>query len=328
MVSCGMSVVMANVNHLATRAELLRQTRRFFDEHGFLETQPPCLSRDCVVDAYLDPLAVETNTLGLSDPRLPEQFYLQTSPESAMKRMLAGGAPSIYSIGPVFRGGETGALHNIEFTMLEWYEVGGDFESAMRLTGQFVSKMLAADGYDSIHYRDAFVEQLGVDPIDVSIGDLCDQVAKLDASLAASIAEDRDQMLDYLLSAQIAPKLGQRRPTLLTDYPLSQAALAKPSTHDPQCAARFELYVRGVELANGYDELLDADVLLARYAENNRKRTASGRRCLAAETTLVDAMRAGLPPCSGVALGVDRLLMLRVGADRIEDVMPFSICNA
>ncbi|QDV42904.1 Elongation factor P--(R)-beta-lysine ligase [Stieleria neptunia] len=321
-------VVMANVNHLAARAELLRQTRRFFDQHGFLETQPPCLSRDCVVDAYLDPLAIETNTLGISDPRLPERFYLQTSPESAMKRMLAGGAPSIYSIGPVFRGGEAGQLHNIEFTMLEWYEVGGDFESAMRLTGQFACEMLGTDGYDSIRYRDAFAEQLGFDPIDVATDDLFDTVAGLDAILAATIADDRDQMLDYLLSAQIAPSLGQRRPLLLTDYPLPQAALAKPSSHDDQCAARFELYVRGVEVANGYDELLDAEVLSARYAENNRKRIASGRPRLATETTLLDAMREGLPPCSGVAMGVDRLLMLRVGADRLEDVMPFGIWNA
>src|SRR6056297_494100 len=116
---------MANVKYLRERAELLRLTRRSFDQAGFVEVQPPCLARDCVVDAYLDPLAVDASQLGIADDRLPPRFYLQTSPESAMKRMLAAGAPSMYSIGPVFRGGEAGPLHNIEFTMLEWYEVGG-----------------------------------------------------------------------------------------------------------------------------------------------------------------------------------------------------------
>ncbi|QEG00046.1 Elongation factor P--(R)-beta-lysine ligase [Stieleria maiorica] len=319
---------MANVNHLAARAELLRQTRRFFDHHGFLETQPPCLSRDCVVDAYLDPLTLDSSALGVSDPRLPERFYLQTSPESAMKRMLASGAPSIYSVGPVFRGGEAGQWHNIEFTMLEWYEVGGDIESAMRLTGQFAATILDADGYDSIPYRDVFRQQLGIDPIEVAIDDLRDLVGRIDASMAATVGDDRDQLLDGLLSARIAPTLGQQRPVLLTDYPLSQAALAKPSAQDRQCAARFELYVRGIEVANGYDELLDAETLLERYRENNHKRVASGRERLEIETTLVAAMRAGLPPCSGVALGIDRLLMLKVGAESIEEVMPFTISRA
>ncbi|WP_182865886.1 EF-P lysine aminoacylase EpmA [Stieleria mannarensis] len=319
---------MANVNHLAARAELLRQTRRFFDQHGFLETQPPCLSRDCVVDAYLDPLTLDSSALGISDPRLPERFYLQTSPESAMKRMLASGAPSIYSVGPVFRGGEAGQWHNIEFTMLEWYEVGGDIESAMRLTGQFVASILQADGYDSLPYRDAFGRQLGIDPIEVGVDDLRDLVGGIDASMAATVGDDRDQLLDCLLSARIAPTLGLERPVLLTDYPLSQAALAKPSAKDRHCAARFELYVRGIEVANGYDELLDARTLLERYEVNNRKRIASGREPLEVETTLVAAMRAGLPPCSGVALGIDRLLMLKVGAEKIEQVMAFPIFDA
>lgn len=319
---------MANVKYLRDRAELLRETRRFFDDRGFYEIQPPCLSRDCVVDAYLDPVTVDRRELGISDPRLPDRFYLQTSPESAMKRMLAGGAPSIYSIGPVFRGGEAGRLHNVEFTMLEWYEIEGDGESAMRLTADYVVQVLAADGCDRVSYRDAFVNHVGIDPIEATTAELNRLVQDLDDSLAASVANDRDEMLDVLLSALIAPQLGIERPLLLTDYPLSQAALAKPSDHDPFCAARFELYVKGVELANGYDELLDAGVMRKRFDENNAKRERAGRDALIAETTLVKAMRKGLPPCSGVALGVDRLLMLRVGANAIGDVLPFSIWNA
>lgn len=319
---------MANVNYLADRAELVRQTRDFFDSRGFLEIQPPCLSRDCVVDAYLDPIQVDARALGIADPRLPSKLFLQTSPESAMKRLLAAGAPSIYSIGPVFRSGESGSLHNIEFSMLEWYEVGGDIESAIGLTGELARSVLAADGYETITYREAFRERIDLDPIAAPIAELRAILSELDTSMAATIPDDRDDLLDALLSAVIAPQLGMENPTVLTEYPLSQAALAKPSTNDPMCAARFELFYRGVEIANGYDELLDAKELQRRYEENNLKRVAGGRDQLLVETTLLAAMRTGLPQCSGVALGVDRLLMLCVGAGSIEEVMPFSIGDA
>lgn len=317
-----------NVNHLSDRAELLRTTRRFFDERGFMEVQPPCLSRDCVVDAYLDPLTVDAREIGIADARLPQRFYLQTSPESAMKRMLAAGAPSIYSIGPVFRGGESGKLHNVEFTMLEWYEVDGDLDSAMQLTGDLVAQVLKADGYDSIRYRDVFREVIDIDPITASSLELIAAVHDIDAALAESIGDDRDQLLDVLLSNLIVPHLGDRRPVIVADYPLSQAALAKRSPRDPDCAARFELFSRGIELANGYDELLDADVLATRYAENNQKRVATGRSPLNSQTSLSGAMRSGMPQCSGVALGLDRLLMLMVDAECIDSVMPFSIWDA
>ncbi|MCA9141116.1 MAG: EF-P lysine aminoacylase GenX [Planctomycetales bacterium] len=319
---------MANVKYLRERAELLRETRLFFDQRGFIEVQPPCLSRDCVVDAYLDPVTVDARDMMISDPRMPERFYLQTSPESAMKRLLVDGAPSIYSVGPVFRGGESGRLHNVEFTMLEWYELGGDVESAMSLTGDFVSQVLGADGCDRVTYRRAFRDHIGVDPIDAPTEQLRRLVESEDRSLADSIGDDRDELLDVLLSTRITSQLGMDRPLLLTEYPLDQAALAKPSETDPSCAARFELYVRGVEVANGYDELLDAEVMRARFDKNNCIREQTGRDPLVAETTLVKAMRRGLPACSGVALGIDRLLMLRVGAETIDDVLPFMIWNA
>lgn len=319
---------MANVNYLADRAELLRFTRTFFDQRGFLEVQPPSLSRDCVVDAYLDPITVDAKEMNVADTRLPERFYLQTSPESAMKRMLAAGAPSIYSIGPVFRAGEAGRHHNVEFTMLEWYEVDGDFESAIRMTGDYVVESLNADDFDRISYRQAFQHALELDPIDARHEQLVDAVARCASSLEVSTDHDRDDLLDLLLSAAVAPTLGIKRPLVLTDYPLSQAALAKRSKTDPACAARFEVFVQGIEIANGYDELLDAQVLRDRFEQNNRKRIQTGREQLPVETTLLTAMRLGLPQCSGVALGIDRLLMLKVGADQIRQVLPFGICNA
>ncbi|WP_390889098.1 EF-P lysine aminoacylase EpmA [Rhodopirellula halodulae] len=308
---------------LQQRAEMLREVRWFFDSRGFIEVQPPCLSRDCVVDAFLDPIEVDASQVGCTESDAPERFYLQTSPESAMKRLLAEGAPSIYAITPVFRKGEIGDRHNVEFTMLEWYEVAGDGRSAIALMGDLATEILRVPSYQVVTYREVFQSHLGFDPIDVPVNELFRHVNDFDAVLAESIGPDRDALLDVLLSERIEPVFASEQPTILTRYPLTQAALAKPCEADPQCAERFELFYRGIELANGYDELLDADELVLRYKQNNETRIRHGRPALPVQTTLVDAMRRGLPECSGVALGIDRLLMLRVNADCIEDVIPF-----
>ena len=227
--------------------------------------------------------------------------------------MLVAGAPSIYSIGPVFRGGESGPLHRIEFTMLEWYEVEGDQRSAIELLGTLASTMLQGDRFEVRSYRELFVERLGLDPIDVGLEELRREVGEIDPTLAVSLGKDRDGMLDLLLSQRVQPDLGRGCPLILKDYPLSLSALAKASQDDPSCAARFELFVNGIELANGYDELLDPDELLERARLNNAIRVAAGRSPLPLETSLVTAMRAGLPSCAGVALGVDRLQMVKHG---------------
>ncbi len=310
------------------RSELLKRLRRFFDDREFLEVQTPCLSRDCVVDPYIDPLSIPTSQLGIRCDQLPERFFLQTSPESAMKRMLAAGAPSIYSIGPVFRADESGNFHNLEFTLAEWYDVGADMNAGVQLLGELVSQILGSDGFDSVTYRQLFRDRLQIDPIDASDDSLRHLVAAVDPSLVVDDQTDRDDWLNILLSENIQPDLGKQRPIVVTNYPLSQAALAKPSATDPQCAARFELFCHGVELANGYDELLDADVLIERSKRNNRKRVTDGRTPLPIESRLVQAMRGGLPPCAGVALGVDRLMMVCTDASCIGQVMPFTIFNA
>lgn len=314
-----------NIQSLAARAHLLRKLRTFFDSRGFLEVQPPCLSRDCVVDAYLDPLEIDSSQFQIGDVDLPSKFFLQTSPESAMKRMLAAGAPSIYSLGPVFRAGERGSLHNIEFTMLEWYDVGAEMALGVELLGQLAAQLLGHQRHDVRSYRDLFRDAFALDPIEASLPQLCHEAEKIDANLVASIAADRDALLDLLFDRSIQPTLGLERPLIVVNYPLSQAALAKTSVDDPQCAARFELFAEGIELANGYDELRDPDTLLERYACNNARRVASGRSPLEVQSTLVDAMRDGLPQCTGVALGVDRLLMLQTGSRSIDEVISLPI---
>jgi lysyl-tRNA synthetase class 2 len=317
-----------NIQFLRHRATLLQELREYFDVRGFLEVQPPCLASDCVVDVYLDPIAVDSSQLRLGGIDLPPQMLLQTSPESAMKRLLCAGAPSIYSIGPVFRAGERGRLHNPEFTMLEWYEVGGNGESAIALLGGLVTSILNCDGFDVHSYRTIFQRILGFDPITTSMDDLRAQVADIDRDLAQRIGDDRDALLDVLMSALIQPKLGSERPVIIKNYPISQAALARAAADDAACAARFELFASGIELANGYDELTDPQVLVERAEQHNQQRISSGRQALKVRTKLQQAMIGGLPRCAGVALGVDRLLMLRTGADSIDKVMPLTIDRA
>ncbi len=319
------------VGQLVLRDRLLRLLREYFHEHGFLEVHPPCLSRDCVIDAYLDPISIPSLELGIPPSREADpspRYYLQTSAESAMKRLLAKGAPSIFAISPVFRAGEIGARHNVEFTMLEWYEVRGDAVSAIDLLGSLATKVFSSPRFETISYHDAFSKQLGIDPIETSISRLARLVGGIDAELAISIGEDRDSLLDVLLSHYVEPQLGANVPTILTRYPVTQAALARPCEDDPRVAHRFELFYRGIELANGYDELLDADELVRRYQFNNEIRRQNGRAPLPVDTTLVAAMRRGLPPCSGVAVGVDRLQMLLSSAESIDNVIPLPITIA
>lgn len=315
-----------NVRYLAQRAELLRQVRGDFDQRGFLEVQPPCLAVDAVVDAYLDPVTVSAAQLGLPHAGPLQSLYMQTSPESVMKCLLAEGAPSIYSIGPVFRAGESGPLHHPEFTMLEWYEVGGDYESAIQLTVDLIGRTLGSTGHDRVTYRECFAEHLNLDPFTASIEQLANALADVDAvrsntTLVDSLKQDRDGLLDALMSFAITPQLGKQRPCVLADYPLTQAALAKPSERDPLCALRFEVFVDGIEIANGYDELQDAQTLLQRYRQSNQQRLATGKAALPEQTMLLNAMRKGIPACSGVALGFDRLLMLSVGENDLIDVL-------
>ncbi|TWU20516.1 Elongation factor P--(R)-beta-lysine ligase [Novipirellula galeiformis] len=314
-----------NIERLRDRATLLRKTRGFFDDRGFLEVQPPCLSRDCIVDPYINPLTVSSKQLALSEPDLPEHFYLQTSPELAMKRMLVAGAPSIYSIGPVFRAGERGDQHNVEFTMLEWYDVGADIQAGINLTGELACHILHTPRFEITTYREAFSQTVGFDPITEPIARLHRETCKIDAPLANRIAQDRDAMLDVLFSYRVQPELGNEVPVIVRNYPLSQAALARAAEDDEDCAARFEMFMQGIELANGYDELLDPEILIERTKINNQRRMACGEKPLPVDSSLVQAMLVGLPASTGVALGFDRLLMLRTKSSSIEKVIPFPI---
>jgi len=308
---------------LRLRAALLRKVRAFFDRHGFLEVETPLLSNDTVIDRHLDPLPV---TL-ITDPHRPyegKRMWLQTSPEFAMKRLLASGAQRIFQVAKAFRAGEQGVLHNPEFTMIEWYRVGDSMERGMHLLAELTCELLGSDHVDMLSYREAFQQYVGIDPHTVSASTLADVASSLGLTAPGSTSE-REQWLDFLLVERIEPRLGRERPVILFDYPASQSALARVRDDDPPVAERFELYAQGVELANGYHELLEEDELRDRNRAANAGRLADGKYCLPETSRLMHAMRRGLPACAGVALGFDRLAMIAAEARHIRDVMAFPI---
>lgn len=318
----------ASWEHLERRAELLRAVRFFFEQREFMEVETPLLSHDSAVERHLDPLAVHL----FDDPRERENgstLWLQTSPEFGMKRLVAAGATAIYQITRAFRGGEKGRWHNPEFTIVEWYRVGDAMHEGMQLLDAFAQATLGRGPAEHLSYAEVFRRQLGVDPHRCSLNQLRALALERGCEPQASWApEDRDTWLDWLLVSHIEPTLGLERPVILFDYPASQAALAQIRPHPVPVAERFELYVDGVELANGYHELLDPESLSSRARQANRARVADGKYRVPAESRLLAAMRHGLPPCTGVALGFDRLVMVAVQARELSEVMAFPIDRA
>lgn len=317
---------------LRLRARLRKQLRAFFDERGFLEVETPLLSADTVVEPHVDPLSL---TLP-DDPRHENKggrLWLQTSPEFHMKRMLATGEyDAIYQITRAFRSGERGERHSPEFTMVEWYRVGDDMAAGMQLLSDLCEAIFDRGPAEPIGYAEALRRYGGMpadfDPHTVE-PDRLQESLKQELS-GAPETSDRDELLNFLLATRIEPQLGRGRPAILFDYPATQASLARVETNadGDQVARRFELYMDGLELANGYYELLDADELRRRNARSNEKRRRDGKPALPQESRVLDAMRHGLPECAGVALGFDRLVMVAAGVETIDDVLSFPIERA
>lgn len=335
----------ASLPTLRHRAALLATIRHFFDEAGYFEVETPILSADIVVDAWLEPFVTDFLPLPQDWPRSGQPRYLQTSPEFAMKRLLAAGATAIYQLGKVFRNSEVGQRHNPEFTMLEWYRIGEDHHVQMRFTEAVVQTVFtrAAEltncrmelaervanpqGFERLTYDAAFERYAGRRVLEASLDSVIDLAAGQGLIPPPGLdRNDRDGWLNWLLAELVEPQLGRARPTFLYDYPASQAALARTSAGAPgigSVAERFELYIDGVELCNCYHELTDSAVLRERIQEQLKLRSAAGLRPLPAESRLLAAMDAGLPDCSGNALGVDRLIMLALGMQSLADVIAF-----
>ena len=318
---------------LQKRAEIVWQIRQFFQSRGFAEVHTPTISRDTVVDRYIDPIVIPGSALGCADATA-DRYFLQTSPEFCMKRLLAAGMTTIYQLGPAYRAGERGQHHNPEFTMLEWYRVGESFAEAVQFLGELADEILARfqtryAPARAITYCDAFQWTLGIDPLDCSDAALEQSAASLGLSLGSSWADQsRDDWLNLLFAEGVQPKLGFDGPVTVTHYPSTQAALAAVSADDPRTAERYEMFVDGIELANGYHELLDADELARRSEQTLALRRIDGKADLATDNLLLASMRAGLPDACGCALGVDRLVMVALGLKSIDEVIPFAIERA
>jgi lysyl-tRNA synthetase class 2 len=312
---------------LRLRAELLSRVRSFFVERAFLEVETPLLSADTVVDRHLDPLSV----ILPDDPRESNRgriMWLQTSPEFGMKRLMAAGGEAIFQITRAFRAGESGDLHNPEFTMLEWYRRGDTLEQGMQLLSDLAETLFARGPSELIPYADAFRSATGVDPHHATPQQLASAARDLNLSISDSMAAaDRDTWLHLLMSHVVEPLLGRQRPAIIYDYPASQAALAR-LRGNPPVAERFELFVDAMELANGYHELLEAEILRERTRLANVERQADGKPSLPEQSRLLAAMEHGLPACTGAALGFDRAVMVASGAKHLRDVIAFPIDRA
>lgn len=318
----------APLSALALRAQLLARVRAFFGERGVLEVETPVLSAAAATDAQLTNLVTRYTGPGAPHGRT---LYLQTSPEFPMKRLLAAGSGPIYQICKVFRDGEAGRLHNPEFTLLEWYRPGFDHHKLMDEVEDLVRHALAPwrtlGPAERLSYRDAFLRYADLDPHSAD-PDLFAARAVVLGVHPPRAALDLDAWRDLVLTHVIEPRLGQQGPTFLHDYPASQAALARVRPGTPALAERFELYIDGVELANGYHELGDAQTQQARFAADLATRQATGRALVPMDERLLAALNHGLPDCAGVALGVDRLLMLAAGARSLDEVLAFPIARA
>lgn len=313
----------ASIHNLQRRAQVLAQVRAFFASHQVMEVDTPILSHCAVSDPFIDSMEVGFGTIAGQ----PESTcYLQTSPEYAMKRLLAAGSGPIYQLGHVYRNGEAGRRHNPEFTMLEWYRPGFDDNALMDEVEALVATVLGKFEAERISYRDLFRRELNIDPLTAETADL---VAICRQQLDVQFDDDsRDTWLELIMSHLLEPRLVKA--TFVHSFPASQAALSrlKVDSEGMEVATRFELYVGGVELANGYHELTDAKEQARRLEADQARRAELQLPQRPLDYRLVAALEQGLPDCAGVALGFDRLMMLALATDDIGNVLPFSFERA
>lgn len=313
----------AKLHNLQLRAHLLRSIRQFFLQRGVLEVETPVLSSAAPTDPSIESIQAQLQVAG-SVQATP--VFLQTSPEFAMKRLLANGSGAIYQVCKVFRQGEQGSRHNPEFTMLEWYRPGFDHFQLMNEVEELVAEILGIDSITRQTYRQVFQQYLAIDPHQATVQQL-KSIAKSHIEIEMD-DDDKDTWLNLLLSHLIEPKLDGA--VFIYDYPSTQAALAKieRDANDVSVAKRFELFINGMEIANGYFELTDAQEQSARFEKDQSIRKQKGLPQNPADARLLAALQHGMENCAGVALGFDRLAMLAANADHINEVISFPIDRA
>lgn len=315
----------ASLQAIRLRARTLQKIRDFFRVRQVLEVETPLLGATTNPDPHIDSFI--TNFIGPQAPH-GKELYLQTSPEFAMKRLLGAEIGPIYQICKAFRQGELGRLHNPEFTLLEWYRPGFTVDSLINEVDALLQELFASANKPLGHtqiitYQQAFQSGLDIDPLEASVAELIRCADRLGLAVQGLNNDERDAWLDLLMSHAVQPRLGHGKLTFVTNYPRSQAALARISASDTRTAERFELFFNGVELANGFYELVDPVEQKCRFEKDLRIR-ADGNQCQPPiDENLIQALCQGLPDCSGVAVGLDRVIMLLAGSDSIADILAF-----
>ncbi len=320
----------ASPETLVLRARLLAGVRAFLSSRGVLEVETPMLSRAATPAPALDSLETRVRLPGAA---APARMFLHTSPEFPMKRLLAAGCGPIFQLCKVFRDAEAGPRHNPEFTLLEWYRPGWRSNELIDEVEALVAELLAArvpsPPWRRLPYAELFHEFAGVDGLSADAATLAGRLTQAGVEVTLGADEDIDVWRDLVLARLIEPELARRgEPLFVVDYPASQAALAARRPDRPQVADRFELYVGGLELANGFYELTDPVEQRARFEAENAARRAAGRPEMPLDETFLAALEAGMPAGSGVALGFDRLVMLAAGVDDIREVLAFPVGRA
>lgn len=304
---------------LVARATLFKDLRHFFETRQVLEVETPLLAPCAGTDVHLQPFEVSDGKRRCG--------FLQTSPEFAMKRLLAAGSGSIYQICKAFRQDESGPVHNSEFTMLEWYRVGWTHFQLIEEIADILKLILGTDGILQISFADCFQQYCDLDPFapdaETTLKAWLIQHQYFDAKQLTTFS--LDTLWDAVFSLHIQPKLGHQQPVAVIDYPAASAALAKINPADPNTAARFEVFIAGIELANGYHELVCPTIQQARFEADNALRQHMDLPTMPIDTALIAALQSGMPESAGVALGLDRLLMLQLKATHIEQVLSFPL---
>jgi lysyl-tRNA synthetase class 2 len=311
---------------LQHRAAVLTHARHFFLDRGVVEVDTPMVVNAPVTDVHIHSAKVE-----FADN--PRPFFLHTSPEYAMKRLLAAGSGDIFQICHVVRGLERGRIHNAEFTLIEWYRIGYTLDRLMHEVETLVRTLLGDVAFsltsEQLSYEEAFLRELELDPFTASMDELANAASRVgftggsQPGAQPGPGAQRDELLELLMGTVIGPKLGHSSLTFIYNYPASQAALARVNPLDPRTALRFELYCKGVELANGFQELASADEQRERFERDNDERLRLGLPTYPLDERLLAALESGMPECAGVALGFDRTMMLAAEVDHINGVLPF-----
>lgn len=316
---------------LQQRSQLYALIRDFFNQRGLHEVETPLVGCASVTDAYIDSFVVSD----IHNPSFAMDLYLQTSPEYAMKRLLANGSGDIFQICKAFRCEPGGRYHNPEFSILEWYRLGMNLKDLMAELFSLIQTIfnhfqnapdLSAPDY--LSYQELFIRYLSLDPFTVSIEELQSCAYQHGCATPELQLAERDDWLSLLLTHVIEPQLQTIPAVFIYDYPASQAALARLKASDVRMAQRFELYLYGVEIANGFDELTDPLEQRARFHADNQQRKTMDKPCVPIDEYFLAGLSVGLPPCVGVAVGLDRVLLQAVGAKDIADVLAFPITRA